>query len=47
MRDAKILQTQTKGAHVMFYLTLGIMILIGLLACWCVVNTEVSDHDEQ
>lgn len=30
----------------MFYLTLGIMILIGVFACWCMVNTEVSDYDE-
>ena len=42
MRGAKILQTQTKGAHVMFYLTLGIMFLIGLFACWCVVKTKVE-----
>lgn len=47
MRGAKILQTQTKGAHVMFCLALGIMVLICLLACWCMVNTEVSDYDEQ
>ncbi len=47
MWGGKILQTQIKGAHVMFYLTLGIMILIGVFAGWCVVNTEVSDYDEQ
>jgi len=41
MWGAKILQTQTKGAHVMFYLTLGIMILIGIFAGLCVTNTRV------
>jgi len=43
----KYYKPKTKGAHVMFYLTLGIMILIGVLAFWCVVNTEAGDHDEQ